>query len=143
MDHLRHLKYKNNQFKNKILDLENNFKSIKIGFGQIWKKRTNKEEKIYKKHLAWSVLLYSWAYKKPVDQVKDKIINLFKSKDCSKPECVKTVYLGGRKQSEENIIKNIRNLFKLKKEAIKDRTTRDIRTLFEKQEEKDYYKLIE
>ena len=33
------------------------------------------------------------------------------------------MYGGGKKQSEENIIKSIRNLFKLKKEneAIKDR----------------------
>ena len=40
-----------------------------------------------------------------------------------------------KKQSEENMIKSIRNIFKLKKEneAIKDRTIRDIRTLFEKQ----------
>ena len=50
-----------------------------------------------------------------MDQVEDKIMNLFKTKHCSKPERVKTVYLGGRKQSEENIIKNTRNLFKLKK----------------------------
>ena len=41
---------------------------------------------------------------------------------------------GGKKQSEENIIKSIRNIFKLKKEneAIKDRIIRDIRTLFKK-----------
>ena len=46
------------------------------------------------------------------------------------------------KQSEENIIKNIRNLFKLKKEnqAIKDRIIRDIKSLFEKEE--DYDKTI-
>ena len=52
---------------------------------------------------------------------------------------------GRKKQSEENIIKNIRNLFKLKKEnnTIKDRIIRDIRTLFEQQqEEKDCYKRI-
>ena len=49
-----------------------------------------------------------------------------------------------KKQSEENMIKSIRNIFKLKKEneAIKDRTIRDIRTLFEQQEEKHYYKPI-
>ena len=66
-----------------------------------------------------------------------------KTKDYSKPEYVKTVYGGGQKQSEENIIKSIRNLFKLKKEneAIKDRIIRDIRAHFE-QEEKDYYKPV-
>ena len=38
-------------------------------------------------------------------------------------------------QSEENIIKSIKNLFKLKKEneAIKNRIIRDIRTLFEQE----------
>ena len=65
-------------------------------------------------------------------------MSIFKTKDYSKPELVKTVYGGGKKQSEENIIKSIRNLFKLKKEneAIKDRIIRNIRTLFG-QEEKD------
>ena len=48
---------------------------------------------------------------------------------------------GRKKQSGENIIQIIRNLFKLKKEneEIKDIIIRDIRTLFE-QERKDYYK---
>ena len=51
----------------------------------------------------------------------------------------KLSYGAGEKQSQEIIIKNVRNLFKLKKEneAIKDRMIRDIRTLTEK-EEKDY-----
>ena len=64
-----------------------------------------------------------WINLKPhVGGVKDKIMSLFKTKDYSKPKRVKTVYGGGKKQSEENIIKSIRNLFKLKKEneAIKD-----------------------
>ena len=46
MDHLRHQKYKNKQ-------LENNFKPINISINDIdkfEKKRTNKEENIYKKH---------------------------------------------------------------------------------------------
>ena len=45
----------------------------------------------------------------------------------------------GEKQSQEIIIKNVRILFKLKKEneAIKHRMIRDIRTLIEK-EKKDY-----
>ena len=61
---------------------------------------------------------------------------------------------------EENIIKDIRNLFRLKKElnytaikdirkllkpeketkAIKDRILRDIKNLFEHEEEENYYK---
>ena len=42
---------------------------------------------------------------------------------------------------EDNITKDVRNLFRLKKEnkAIKDRIIRGIRTLFESEEE-DYYK---
>ena len=54
----------------------------------------------------------------------------FKAKDYSKPEHVKNVCGGGKKQSEESIIKSIRNLFKLKKEneAVKDRIIRDIMT---------------
>ena len=42
---------------------------------------------------------------------------------------------------EENIVKDIRNLFKLEKKtkAIKNRMLRDIENLFE-HEEKDYYK---
>ena len=46
---------------------------------------------------------------------------------------------------EENIIKDIRNLFRLEKEtkAIKDRVLRDIKNLFEfEEEEKNYYKLV-
>ena len=43
----------------------------------------------------------------------------------------------------ENIIKDIRNLFRLQKEtkSIKDRIIRDIRNLFEHEEE-DYYKSV-
>ena len=42
---------------------------------------------------------------------------------------------GGKNKIEENIIKSIGNLFKLKKEneAIKDRIIRDIRTLFKQE----------
>ena len=63
---------------------------------------------------------------------------------------------------EENIIKDIRNLFRLKKElnytaikdirnffrleketkAIKDRILRDIKNLFEHEEEENYYKPV-
>ena len=41
-------------------------------------------------------------------RVKDQIMSLFKTKDYSKPEIVKTVHGGGKKKSEENIIKSIR-----------------------------------
>ena len=75
---------------------------------------------------------------------------LFKTKDQSRPKRVKTVY-GGRKKpsklkvqkhSENKIIKNIKNLSKLQKEnkVVEGRIIRDIKTLFEQQEE-DYYKL--
>ena len=47
--------------------------------------------------------------------VKDQIISLFKTKDYSKPESVKTVYGGGKKQSEEIIVKSLRDHLKLKK----------------------------
>ena len=42
-------------------------------------------------------------------------MSLFKTKDYSKPEPVKTVSGGGKKQLEEHVVKDIRNLFKLKK----------------------------
>ena len=44
-------------------------------------------------------------------------MSIFKTKDYSKSKCVKTVYRGGKKQYEENIIKSIINLFKLKKKV--------------------------
>ena len=43
-------------------------------------------------------------------------MSLFKTKNYSEPKRVKTVYGGGKKQSVENIIKSIRNLFQLKTE---------------------------
>ena len=46
---------------------------------------------------------------------KDKIMSLFKTKDYSKSKRVKNEYGGGKKHSEENIIKSIRNLFKATK----------------------------
>ena len=69
-------------------------------------------------------------------------MSLFKTKDYNKPEPVKTVYGGGKKQSEENIIKSMGNLFKLKKEneAIKEKIIRDIRTLFKQKD--DYHEPI-
>ena len=47
-------------------------------------------------------------------------MSLFKTKDYSKPKRVKTVYGGGKRQSEESIIKSISNLFKLKKKKMKE-----------------------
>ena len=41
--------------------------------------------------------------------------NYESTKNYSKPKRVKTVYGGGKKKSKENIIKSIKNLFKLKK----------------------------
>ena len=60
--------------------------------------------------------------------VKKQIISLFKTRDYSKLERVKTVYRG-EKKSDENIIRSIRNLLKLKleNEGIKDRIIRNIR----------------
>ena len=67
-------------------------------------------------------------------------MSFFKTKDYSEPECVKTVYRSGKKQSEENLNKSIRNNFKLKKEheETNDRIIRDIRALFK--QEDNYYK---
>ena len=67
-------------------------------------------------------------------------MSLFKTKGYSKRKLVKTVYWDGKKKSEENIIKSIKNLFKLKKEnkAIKHKIIRDIKTLFK---QKDLYYL--
>ena len=57
---------------------------------------------------------------------------------------IETKYTKNTKKSEEeNMIKNIRNLFKLEKEnqAIKDKTMRDIKTFFE-QQKAEYYKPV-
>ena len=74
-----------------------------------------------------------------------------RNKNLSKQKLVETVHGGVKKprklkiqkQSEDNIIRNTRNLFKLKKKkkAIKDKIFRDIKTLFEQQKE-DYYKPV-
>ena len=85
-----------------------------------------------------------------MDGVKDKVMNIFKtsiSKDYSKPKRIKNANRAGRKPRKLNIQKQtkesiIRNLFKLKKynKVIKDRIIRDIKTLFE--QEDDYYKPV-
>ena len=48
------------------------------------------------------------------------------------------------KKLKKNIIKDIRNLFRLKKEkeAIKNRVMRDTRNFFEPEEEENYYKPV-
>ena len=54
MNHLKQQRYKKKQLKNSTLELDNNFKSINISINDIdkfEKKRNNKEENIYKKHL--------------------------------------------------------------------------------------------
>ena len=89
-----------------------------------------------------------------MDDVKANIMSFFKiktTKDYSKPTRVENVHECGKKptklklqkQFEDNIIKNIRNIFRLKKEntAVKDRIIRDIKNLLEQQEEK-YYKPV-
>ena len=50
-----------------------------------------------------------------MEGVKDQIISLFKIKGYSKS---KYVYGGGKKQFKGNIIKSIRNLFKLKEKIM-------------------------
>ena len=54
MDHLRYQKYKNKQLKKSTLELENSFNPINVSVNdtdKFGKKRSNKEENIYKKHL--------------------------------------------------------------------------------------------
>ena len=70
------------------------------------KKITNKKENIYKKHLLWLVRLinelYFWSYKKAVGEVKDQVMSLFKTKNYSKPELVKTVHGSEKKKKKNN-----------------------------------------
>ena len=75
---------------------------------------------------------------------EDKIMSLFETKRAedvcggrTKPRKLKI-----QKQSEDKIIKNTRNPFGLKKEneEIKHKTIRDIKNVFEKEE--DYHKAI-
>ena len=43
---------------------------------------------------------------------------------------------------KDNIIKDVRNLFRPKKEAVKDRVIRDLKNLLEHEEEENYYKSV-
>ena len=113
MDHLRHQKYKNKR-------LENNFKTINISINDMdkFEKKELTKKRTFTKNIwydwyNWLIKYIPEPLKKSVGRVKDQIMSLFKTKDYSKP--VKTVNGRGKKESEENIIKNIRNLFKPKK----------------------------
>ena len=111
MNHLRHQKCKNK--------LE---KPINVSIRDMDK---FEKKKIIKKRAFTKNTWYGWhsrlinyipePIKETVDGFKDQIMGHFKAKDYSKPESVKAVYGGGKKHSEENIIKSIRNLFKLEK----------------------------
>ena len=46
-----------------------------------------------------------------MSRAKDQIMSLSKTKGYSKPKRVKTVYEGGRKHLEENIIKKVYKIF--------------------------------
>ena len=76
---------------------------------------------------------------------KDKFISTFKTNTPKKKTVCergkKLNKLKSQKQSEENIINSIRNPFilKIENKEMKDRIIRDIRTLFE-QDNDDYYK---
>ena len=66
------------------------------------------EEKTFTKNIwydwyYWLINYLSELVEKTVVAVKDQVKHLFKTKDCSKPKRVKTVYGGEKKQSEENI----------------------------------------
>ena len=66
--------------------------------------------------------------RKSVDNLKGKVVSVFEINTLKQ-----TAYRTGKKESEENIIENFRNLFITKKEnkEIKDIIITDIRTLFE------------
>ena len=78
---------------------------------------------------------------------KDKVVSHFKT-DILEDYSQQAVHGSGKKasilkkqkQCEDSLFKNIRNLFRIEKEnkAINDIIIRDIKTLFEQQEE-DYY----
>ena len=69
----------------------------------IWinfKRTANKEEK----EQNW----YNWLINYIPDPTK-KRRGCYKTKDCSKPRRLKTVYGSGKKQSEKNLVKSLRN----------------------------------
>ena len=147
--------------KNRILKVKNGLLELKTILRQltyiyrwrkwtnkrIWRKRNNKEEKVCKNiwyDCIWLAIFLS--PQKTVGGVKDEIISVFKTnktKDYSKPKCGKKPPKETENASEDNIIKNIMNLFILRKEneAIQERKINDINTLFEQQKE-GYYKPV-
>ena len=104
--------------KNSLLELENDFTELK-----------DREVKVENICYNWLVNYILELIRKTVGSFKDKIVSLFKT---NTPEKYgkKTVYGSGnrpsklkiQKQSEDNTIKCIKNLFELKKEneTIKD-----------------------
>ena len=88
----------------------------------------------------WLINYIPGPIRKSAGDFKDKTVSFFNT---NTPK--QTVYGRVKKQSKpktQNKISNIRNSFILKrKKNIKDRIIRGIRTLFELEEEKDYYKL--
>ena len=87
----------------------------------------------------WLINYIPEPIRKIVGAFKDRVVSHFKANTSDFGK--QTMYWRGKKlskpkaqkQSEDNIIKSIRNLFILKKEnkETKDRIIRDIRTLFE------------
>ena len=70
------------------------------------------------------------------------LFKAYANKDYRKPTREKAKKTNNKKQSEDNKIENIRNLFRLaKKEAIKDRIIRDVKNLY-KPEKDNYYKPV-
>ena len=88
----------------------------------------------------WLINYIPGPIRKSAGGFKDKTVSFFNT---NTPK--QTVYGRVKKQSKpktQNKISNIRNSFILKRRKnIKDRIIRGIRTLFELEEEKDYYKL--
>ena len=113
------------------------------------RKEMEKKRPIKSTWYEWLINYIPELIRKTVNRFEDKVLSLFET-STPKDYGEKTMYSRGKKPSkpktqnqfEENIIKSIRNLFKLKRETktIKDRIIRDVRALFE--QENDYYKPI-
>ena len=70
------------------------------------------------------------------------LFKAYANKDDRKPTREKAKKTNNKKQSEDNKIENIRNLFRLaKKEAIKDRIIRDVKNLYNPEKD-NYYKPV-
>ena len=115
MDHFRHKEYKKKQ-------LKNNFRTINISINDMnkFEKKELTKKRTFTKNTWYDC--YDWLnnyipepIQKTRGRVKDQIMSPFKSKHYSKPEPIKVVCGSGKKQSEENLIKSMRNLLKKKK----------------------------